>query len=231
METPEKKIARLLKIPGVLNWGRQNFPRTDDTRKALEKLAAAEIQISLGPIYALCARLVHREITYDDALDKAQSYSGKFYRNAGIEIIPLFQEYIEKNQDEGLKDFRRLKIPFPIGKNSEGKVSFVPVRPTFVTIRQGKLHPVFVLGWVDSPLTPDQLRLIAAVIRRALLTQQDFLGCDAEIVTFPRRKGQKVRCQGGWLVSQLGDLTDDQLIKQITIYNRALEQVVSSLRG
>lgn len=230
MTPNEKKIKKLLNIPGVLNWARQNFPRRDDTRIALERLVASDLQISLNPIYSLCARIAYREVSYDAAFDKAAAYQGKFHRDAGTQIIPLFQEFLTKNQYEGVKDFRKLRIPFPIGKNPEGKVASVPVRPTFVTIRQGRLHPVFLLGWIDSPLTPHQVRLICAVIRRALLTQQDFLGCDAEIVTFSRGKGGGSRYLGGWLVSAYPDLTDAELARQVEVYNDALVEVLTKLR-
>ena len=231
MTDNEKKISRLLKIPGVLNWARQNHPRLDDTRKALEKLANAEIQVSLSPIYSLCARMAYREISYEEALAKAQSYEGRFYRDAALEIVPLFQEYLEFNQAEAIEQFKRLRIPFPIGKNPEGKVASIPVRPTFVTIRDGRLLPVFLLGWVNSPLTYEQCRLISAIIRRALLTQQDFLGSDAEIVTFARKKKSDFRYRGGWLISAFQDLSEAELTKQIETYNQALELVLASMNS
>lgn len=229
MDDIDKKIRRLLRIPGILNWARQNFPRTDRTTEALRKLAAAEIQISLAPIYAICTRLVHREISYDDALAKISLYEGKYYREAGEEILPLFNEYVTSFQDEGLKDFRRLKAPFPLGRGANGKMSLVPVRPTYVTVREGRLHPVFMLGWVDAPLSWHQKRLVCAVIRRALLTQEDFLGSNAEIVTFPRSKGQKFRYQGGWKVSDFPDLSEEELREQVSIYNRAVSKVLEEL--
>lgn len=230
MDGIEPKIARLLKIPGILNWARQNFPRTDQTERALQKLADADITISLGPIYGLCAKLAHRELSFDEAIEKASGYK-RFYREAAMEILPLFNEYVIKNQDEGVQDFRRLRVPFPIGRSAEGKVSAIPVRPTFVTIRQGRLHPVFVLGWIDSPLTVHQCRLVSAIVKRALLTQHDFAGSDAEVVTFPRYKREKRRYQGGWLISSFSDLTDDELVKQFDRYNLALSRVIERLSG
>lgn len=230
METIDKKIARLLRIPGVLNWARQNHPRTDETEKALQKLADSAISVSLNPVYSLCAKLALREISYEEAYSRALRYN-EFHRNAAMEILPLFQEYIAKNQFEALDDFKSLRAPFPIGRNSEGKASVIPVTPTFVTIRQGKLHPVFVLGWVDAPLKDSQKRLVSAVVRRALLTQQDFLGCDAEIVSFPRFKGHKIRYQGGWLVSQFPDLEDDELQRLLQRYNIALERVLERIKA
>lgn len=228
MEPVEKKIQRLLRIPGVLNWARQNFPRTDDTRKALQKLADAEINVSLAPVYALCAKVAYRDLSYEDAYNKALTYK-RFHRESATEILPLFQEYLAQNQVEAVLDFRRLRAPFPIGRTSEGKTSAIPVKPNFVRIREGKLHPVFLLGWVDSPLKTHQIRLISAIVRRALLTQEDFRGCDAEIVTFPRYKGYKERYRGGWLISQYQDLSDEELAGQIKRYNDALNIVIQDL--
>lgn len=229
MDPIEKKIARLLSIPGVLNWARQNFPRSDETEKAIQKFADAGISVSLNPVYALCEKMALREMTYEQAYAKAENYKS-FHRMAATEILPLFQDFIAKNQFEALSDFKGFRTPFPIGRRPDGKTSSIPVRPTFVTIRQAKLHPVFVLGWADSPLREHQRRLISSVIRRALLTQQDFLGSDAEVVTFSRFKGQKVRYQGGWLISQYPDLSDQELQSQIERYNLALMRVIDRIR-
>ena len=229
METIDKKISRLLRIPGVLNRARQNHPRTDQTEKALQKLADSGISVSLNPVYSLCAKIALREMTYEEAYEKALRYKS-FHRQSATEILPLFQDYIAKNQFEALPDFKNFRAPFPIGRNSDGKTSIIRVRPTFVTIRQGKLHPVFVLGWIDAPLRDFHKRLVSAIVRRALLTQQDFLGSDAEIVSFPRHKGHKIRYQGGWLVSQFPDLDDLELQKQIQRYNDALDRVIEQLR-
>lgn len=230
MDQTERKIQRLMRIPGLLNWARQNFPRTDETRAALQKLADAELTISLGAIYALCAKVAYRELTYDEAFDKALHYK-KFHREAATEILPLFQDYLVENQVEALAEFRRLRAPFPIGRTEDGKTSAIPVRPTFVAIRQGRLHPVFLLGWVDSPLSYHQKRLISAVVRRAVLSQQDFRGSDAEVVSFPRYKGHKIRYRGGWMISSFADFSDDELADQIRVYNDALKQVIAALRG
>lgn len=229
MDQIEKKIQRLTRIPSLLNWARQNHQRTDDTRKALQKLIDADLTISLGAVYTLCAKVAYRELTYDDAYDKALSYK-EFHRNAATEILPLFQDYLAKNQAEAVPEFRNLRAPFPIGRTAEGRTSTIPVRPAFVTIRQGKLHPVFLLGWVDSPLSYHQKRLVSAVVRRALLSQQDFRGCDAEVVTFPRFKGYKDRYLGGWMISAFPDLSDDELARQIQIYNSAVQQVIMDLK-
>lgn len=230
MEKIEDKIKRISRIPGVLNWARQNFSRTDKTAAALKKLADAKITVSLNPVYNLCAKLAYREITFDSAFSKASGYEG-FLKNAASEILPLFQDYLVQNQVEAVPDFKEFRVPFPIGSNIDGKVASIPVRPTFVYVRDGRLRPIFLLGWVDTPLDYHQRRLISAIIRRAILTQQDFLGSDAEIVTFPRIKGTKQRYQGGWNISSFPDLSDEELSAQFSRYNKALQQVIKSLTG
>lgn len=228
MEEIDRKIARILRIPGVLNWARQNFARTDDTTIALQKLVDAEIVVSLAPVYALCARVAYRELSYDQAFEKALTYK-HFHRNAAIEILPLFHEYLMENQIEALVDFKNFRAPYPIGRNASGQIAAIPVRPTFVTIKDGRLLPVFMLGWVNSPLKYSQRRLASAIIRRSILTQTDFRGSDAQIISFPRIKNTTVRQRGGWMNSDFEDLSDDQVLKQIGIYNKALNQVIEQL--
>lgn len=230
METLEQKIIRISKIPGLINWARQNFLRKDKTRSSLEKLANNRIQISLSPVYRLCAKVAYREMTYDEAYEKALSYE-QYHRDSATQILPLFNEYISQNQIEAIKDFEGFSVPYPIGKSEEGRTLSIPVRPTFVTIRAGRLRPVFLLGWVDTPLDRHQCRLISAIIRRALLTQQDFLGCDAEIVTFPRLKFSTSRRRGGWLISNFQDYSDEELAQQFERYKTALAEVIAALHS
>ena len=229
METSEKKIARVSRIPGLLNWARQNFARADKTQQSLQRIADSKIQISLGAVYALCAKLAYKKISYEDAFEKAQAYEG-FPGKSAREILPVFSDYISQRQIEAVADFEGFQIPFPIGKRPDnGKTLYIPIRPTFVTILEGKLRPIFLVGWVDSPLDFHQRRLIAAIIRRAILTQQDFIGCDVEIVSFARKKFSSARQLGVWKISQIPDYSDEELISQFDRYTTALRNVINFL--
>lgn len=232
METIEQKLSRIIRVPSLINWARQNFQRTDKTRDSLKAIADSKILISLHAVYLLCAKLAYKEVSYEEAWDTAMSYKG-FPGRAAQEIIPIFNEYITRGQIDALPEFRDFRIPFPIGKNPLDikKTLAIPVKPTFISIQEGKLRPVFLVGWVDSPLNYHQRRLISAIIRRAILTQQDFIGSDADIVTFARKKyTRSERELGVWRVSQFPDYSDEELVDQFARYSRALQMVIDYLK-
>ena len=230
METLEQKIARIRRIPSLINWARQNHARADKTRNNLQKLADSKISISLGAVYSLCAKLAYRQITYDEAWERALGYDG-YPGKSATEILPVFNEYLTNRQIEAPSEFQGFQVPFPIGKSEDGKGTlYIPVRPTFVSIQAGRLVPVFLVGWVNSPLDVHQRRLIASIVRRSILTQQDFLGSDAEIVSFVRRKFGKERQLGVWKASQFPDYSDEELLAQFARYTNALRHVIEYLK-
>lgn len=230
METLDQKIARISRIPSLINWARQNHSRADKTTESLQKLADTKIQISLGAVYSLCAKLAYRKITYDEAWEKALTYQG-YPGKSATEILPVFNDYLTTRQIDAPDDFQGFQVSYPIGRSKDGKGTlYIPVRPTFVTIQAGRLIPVFLVGWVNSPLDFHQRRLIASIIRRSILTQQDFLGSDAEIVSFVRKKFGRDRQLGVWKVSQIPDYSDDELIAQFDRYTHALRDVIAFLK-
>lgn len=229
METPEEKISRVRKIPSLIGWARQNFRRSDKTRDSLMRLAETKIQISLNSVYGLCRKRVYRELTEDEAWDRALAFSG-FPGKAARSILPVFEEYIRERQIEAPEEFRDFAAPFPIGRDESGSPIVIPVKPTFISIQEGELRPVFLVGWVDSPLDFHQRRLIAAIVRRSILSQQDFLGSDADIVTFVRKKFSQDRQLGVWKVLDMPDYSDSELVDQFNIYTKALRDVVAFLK-
>ena len=103
----------------------------------------------------------------------------------------------------------------------------IPVRPTFVYNREGKLTPVFIIGWSANALNGFQKRLLATMIQEAILTQEDFEGSDALVLFTPRMSFSKsAREVREMWVSKTWLLSEDELRKQFDCYGNALDDAV-----
>jgi hypothetical protein len=151
-------------------------------------------------------------------------------KEAGKEILPLFFEFANEARLDGLSAFKGFSSPYPIGRVNNETLS-IPVTPTFTILQNGKLVPVFVIGWATMPLNDYQKRLLSTIIHDAILTQQDFLGSDALIVCTPRHKKTKARHLLTWSAKEYADLSLTELQEQFSRYRKALEEVVRILRA
>lgn len=231
MDDTEKKIKRLMKPPSLVNWVRHNKRRLDDTIFQLREFTNNTPHHSLQPVQKLCAALSYGNISEADALEKAEKINRPAARAAAREVIPTFCRYLSKTGIEGVPELDGFQAMYIIGKNPNDEPMFVPVRPTFIGIKNDKLTPVFVVAWADFNLDGFQKYLLSTIICDAILTQQDFLNSDAEITAFPRIKNTKSRTQRGWQARQYDLLSQDDLIEQFERYSRALRAVIAELRS
>lgn len=231
MDDTEKRIQSLLKLPGLVNWVRHNKKRLDDTVFQLREFTANPPRHSLQPVQRICAELAYGLLDQDKALERAAVIGAPRARTAGQEVVPAFCRYLERSGIVGIREFDAFRAMYIIGKKPNGEPLLVPVKPTFIGIKDEKLVPVFVIAWVDFKLDEFQKILMSSIICDALLTQQDFLDSDAEIVAFPRIKHSKVRDQRGWRAKQYDLLSNDDLAEQFDRYSRALRTVITELRG
>lgn len=226
-KTPKK--PNILKISSVLNWALQNFQRLDETTDALLEFENNPPQKSLRPINNICTQIANREIDLDEAERLTSHYDG-YLRMASDQIIPIFYRYIIDNQVIATRAFDEENFSFQIGKLPDGKSNFVRLEPTYYSIEGDFVVPVFVLGWTKVKFDLYKKRLSSSIISRALLSLQDFVQSDARIVTFERHKwSNQQRVQGGWLVSQYADMSDDELQSSLDRYSKALEIVLELL--
>lgn len=231
MEEKSKKIKRVKTMFGLLNWARHNFQRSDDTRKSLREIAENPPRRSIGPVHRLCKEIAYRRMTYEEALAKAASYKS-YLKMAASEVLPAFNTYFISNQIETVPELEIERFKFPIGKADDGKTRAVPIEPTYIAIKGEALIPTFLLGWTKIPYNLHQKRLISTMILQAVLTRQDFIGSDAQVLTFPRtNKWSKAREARGWMVSQYADMTDAELQEQFDRYNKAVRDVIAELEA
>lgn len=231
MEDTEKRIKRLMRLPSLVNWVRHNKRRLDETVFQLREFANNPPRHSLQPVQKLCAALAYGKLTQESALEKAEEIVRPAARVAAREVIPAFCRYLAKTGIEGASELDGFHAMYIIGKRPNGEPLLVPVKPTFIGIKNDELMPVFVVPWVDFKLDGFQKYLLSTIICDAILTQQDFLNSDAEILAFPRIKNTKTRHQRGWHARQYNLLSQDDLIEQFERYSRALRTVVAELRA
>lgn len=228
MDEQSKKIRRILRTPSIFSWARIVRPRTDDTCLQLRRLAEGENKRSLRPAYRLCREMALREKSYEDALAKAESFEG-FAHDSSVELVDGLHRYLIENQIEVLDGFKDRLFSFPIGMGPSGRMLTVLTNPDFVTIRGETLEPNYLLGWADDPFRLEQYNLIAEVLRIAVLSRQDFIGCDARVITFRRDKWSGKRVCSSWRISQFSNLPDHFLNSEILRYNNALRQVYNEI--
>ena len=229
METVEQKIARLLRTPPIFNWVTHVFPRFDDTRASLERLARRPVGRSLRSTYRLCSELAYREIDLHEAERQIEDRLKGYSQASAREIVPVFSEEITRRQFETIPDYKGQKFPFPIGRAPDKSTLTIPITPTFVAFQHGRLLPVFVLGWRRSKFKYERLRLISAVIHRSILTWEEFRGSDALIMTFEATKWSSHRQSGAWYTSTYNTLSDEDLQNYVDHYSAALRDVISAI--
>lgn len=231
MDDTEKRIQSLLKLPSLVNWVRHNRRRLDDTVFQLREFANNPPYHSLQPVQKICAALAYGELNQETALKKAENIIRPAARAAGREVIPAFCRYLSSTGIEGVAELDAFRAMYIIGKKPNDEPLLVPVKPTFVGIKNDKLIPVFVVAWADFKLDGFQKYLLSTIICDAVLTQQDFLDSDAEIVAFPRIKHTRARDRRGWRAKQYNLLSQEELAEQFERYSRALRIVIRELRS
>lgn len=105
----------------------------------------------------------------------------------------------------------------------------IPVAPTFVGLRRDRLTPVFLIPWAHLGFDDFQKVLMSSIISDALLSHQDFVDGDVEILSFPRFEGAAERFEVSWMVRSYATMDRDDLNRQFVTYGRALRQVIDEL--
>lgn len=221
-KTPQQRVEEMRRPPSLPNWVRLNDQRRDETARRITKFVLAKPRHALGQIYRLIADYVTLGVSAATTRSGIDLILNPLVRKLGHEIATALIPWLDKNEIKGIQAFDGMAERFPIGRKI-----VIPVRPTFVYIREGRLTPVFIVGWSSNPLTGFQKRLLATMIHRAILTQEDFEGSDALILFTPRLKFSKsAREVREMWVSKAWLLSDDELRQQFDCYGNALDDAV-----
>lgn len=221
-KTPQQRVEEMRRPPSLPNWVRLNHQRRDETARRITRFVLAKPRHALGQIYRLIADYITLGVSAATIRSGIDLILDPLVRKLGHEIATALIPWLDKHDIKGIQAFDGMIERFPIGRKI-----IIPVKPNFVFIRDGKPTPVFIIGWSSNPLSVFQKRLLATMIHRAILTQEDFEGSDALILFVPRHKYSKstreVRemwVKGSWLLS------DDELRHQFDCYGNALDDAV-----
>lgn len=219
-----KAIRKVRQPPSVPNWAKHNNRRTDLTARAIARFAVSLPRIRLQPIYNAIAMMVIDQQPLEVVLKYIERLDNSHLQRAGYEILVAFEQYNRVRRMNGIQALHGWETVYPLAR---GVV--VPVKPTFVIMENGRPKPVFVIGWASTKLDIFQKRLLCTVIHEAVLTHQDFLGSDAEILLFPRL-GRYAREVVSWSVNKSWLLRPTELTQQIAVYGAALDLVPELVR-
>ncbi|MGK2911360.1 MAG: hypothetical protein ACSLE1_16405 [Sphingobium sp.] len=215
-------IEKVKRPPSLPNWVRLNHRRKDDTTRSIAQFVLSRPRHALSKVYSVVSDYVTFRISAEAAFRSLAGISNPIVRKSGREILTALLPWLDENKIEGIRVFHDMSVPFPIGR---GVV--VPVKPTFVFLKDGGLIPVFVIGWASDPFSPYQKQLLTTVISKAVLTLEQFQDSDALVICVPRIKGSKTeRYVRHWWVSEFPELDDDQLREQFDRFGNAIDDVV-----
>jgi hypothetical protein len=222
VKSPEQKIAEIRRPPSVANWVRLNARRRDETAKRITRFVLSKPRHALAAIYRLIADYVTLAVTAETVNKGLSHIADPLVRKLGREILSQTLPWLEENEVRGIEAFHDSNYPFPIGRGI-----IIPVKPTFVYNKDGRLTPVFIVGWSSIPFDDFQKRLFGAVIQRAILTQEGFEDSDALVLFVPRIKNSKSerRVHPMW-VRQLEPMSDAELAEQFDRFGNALDDAV-----
>lgn len=219
-----KAILKVRKPPALPNWARHNFPSVGPTAQALANFALGGPRITLQKIYKIIGWMIIDQLPMKMVRAMIDEIDDPIVRKAGHEIATAFEKYnLERNFD-GIQALHNWGTVYPLARDV-----FVPVKPAFIIIEAGKLKPVFLLGWSKLDLTDYQIRLMLTIIHDAVLTRQEFMDCDAEVLCFPR-VAPEVRKVQSFKVSECDLMKPREVSSQIEVYGSALDIVPDLIR-
>lgn len=221
-KSPQARVEEMRRPPSLANWVRLNSRRRDETARRITKFILARPRHALAQVYRLVADYVTLGATAADTRNGIDRITDPLVRKLGHEITTALIPWLDSNNIKGIPAFDGMMERYPIGRGI-----MIPVKPTFVYLRDGKLTPVFIIGWSVNPLDSFQKRLLATMIHQAILTQEDFEGSDALVLFVPRMKySRSAREVREMWVSQSWLLGEDELKSQFDRYGNALDDAV-----
>lgn len=229
MSKLEHRKRKLLNLPSIENWARNNRPRFDDTLFALANFDRNPPQFGLREVKTLCASLARGKLTLPETMEKVEVIKHPTVRSSGRQVLPAFANYLRRSPIEGLDAFNGFRITYPIGPRPGGGTLSIPIVPTFVGLRNEQLVPIFVIPWANLSFDDFQKTLMSSILKDAMLSHQEFLGCDGEILAFPKIEGEEVRYECSWNIRSYATMDREDLNRQFSIFGRALFRVIEEM--
>jgi hypothetical protein len=187
----------------------------------------------LGQVRTLCATLAKGDLSFNEVMEKVEAIGHPSVRSSAREVLPAFADYIRQRPIEGLDAFDDFRITYPIGPRPGGGTLSIPIMPTFVGVRNGELVPVFVIPWASLSFDDFQKTLTSSILKDAVLSHQQFIGCDGEIVAFPKVENDEVRedvrYECSWGIRSYASMDREDLNRQFSVFGTALFKVIDEM--
>lgn len=209
---------KLKRPPHVPNWVRYNHPDTERTAKALVSFVKSAPQHT----YEHALQLIHDMLAR--LLDPAQALTLARQRgraNSRALVEDLLQAFLESGDLErlaGVRVYDEIRERFRISRDIS-----VPVRPVVTLLKDGRLKPIFVVGWKSVPLDRFQIRLMMTILEDALFSHTDFLDAEGEFLLYPQNS-QGQREPMTWRRGDYDLLSSSELQEQMDVFIHALQQ-------
>lgn len=225
MDDISKIEQKLKRPPSAPNWVRYNHVDQAATTKAIAQFALGFPRSALFQVYRAVADMVIWQIPVEDALKSVSRISDPLTVKLGREIVTAFAAYISESPLDGLEIFEETIGMFRVSRDVS-----VPVKPTFVILKDGKPTPVFLIGWTSLPFTTHQKRLLTTLIDDALLSLSDFSESEAIVIAAPRvgRAGRKIVC---WSTRDFLRLDARELAEQLDRYATGVTDAIPMVKA
>lgn len=219
---------KLSRPPYAHNWVRNLDPDKGKTTKNLVNLARG----FPTKVYKAAEPIIHDRIMFgldrETALNAAATTGRANSREIVSEYVRAFLDFDEMRQYSHRTAFDDMVEPFRVGKGIS-----VPVKPIINIVENGKIRPIFSVGWASFPLTNWQLRMLATVFEDAVFSLRDFRDSEGEFVCFPKN-GKDEDAEREPLVWHRGDyetFSKPELTGYLEMYLDALEAAKEILRN
>jgi len=223
-ESVEKKIMR---PPAAHNFARLIDPSCE--MKTTQKIAEFSVGIppfNYIPAISMCKDRVKLKIDRKNALYAVRSNGAPKGREQNASLVNAFFDY---DETRGYSDLRVLDDYE--GQYRISREIFVPTRPTFTILENGKQVPVIICGWQKINLTREQMRIWITILDSGLFSYADYRNSPWEIITFPEINNiEKFRSP---MVIRSGDyslLSEREMRELSGMYSRAQQAAMPIAR-
>jgi hypothetical protein len=220
----ERKLQR---PPYVHNWIRNMGCDLESTTKKLVALALGFPTKSYAAATPIIFDCIVSDLDRNTAIKAAQSTGRPNSRDIVTEYVSSFYDWNEVRQYNGKPTFDEMIEPFRIGKGIS-----VPVKPLVNIVENGKLVPIFSVGWASMPFNLFQMRLLATVLEDAVFSLTDFKMSPGEFVFLPKngKEENAVRKPLVWRRGEMNLLSTSELRDCLHMYLEALDAAKAIVR-
>lgn len=215
MATLEQILAKLDRPPAAHNFARSNYPAQSRTTSALVNLALGFPIVSYEWATRVITITIVDQRTDEEAIAILSKICPQSQFEANLELLNAFLSYHATRRFEGFEVYPEWGGWLQAGPNVS-----VPVRPTVIIRENGKLVPLFIVGWATNPLSYYQYRLLTYMQEDAVYSLTDFRDSPGETLFFSRN-GFGMRSAFSMKRGSFMPLSQAEVVEQVERFIRA----------